>query len=96
MPEQRNDQERPCLHCTMVELIEQFFAEYPPTSGGPDTIDTDEVLTAVAMMVAELTCNQNDSVRQHIIETLMREIMKYDTDFRQDNRITAMGSAARH
>ena len=30
MSDQREDQERPCLHCLMVELIDDFFAEYPP------------------------------------------------------------------
>ena len=29
MSEERDDQERPCLHCMMVELIDDFFAEYP-------------------------------------------------------------------
>jgi hypothetical protein len=28
----------------MVELIDDFFAEYPATTGEPDTIDTDEVV----------------------------------------------------
>jgi hypothetical protein len=44
MSEERDDQERPCLHCMMVELIDDFFAEYPATTGEPDTIDTDEVV----------------------------------------------------
>ena len=42
MSNQRNDQERPCLHCMMVELIDDFFAEYTATPGGSDTVDTDE------------------------------------------------------
>ena len=29
MSEERIDQERPCLHCMMVELIDDFFAEFP-------------------------------------------------------------------
>ena len=29
MSEERIDQEHPCLHCMMVELIDDFFAEYP-------------------------------------------------------------------
>ena len=37
MPEAQNPEERPCLHCTMVELIEDFFAENPAMSGEPDT-----------------------------------------------------------
>jgi hypothetical protein len=41
MSESRDDQERQSLHCMMVELIEQFFEEYPGTADGADTIDAD-------------------------------------------------------
>ena len=51
MPEDQADEERPCLHCVMVELIDQFFAENPSPIHEPDTIDTDEVITAVANTV---------------------------------------------
>jgi hypothetical protein len=57
MPEKREDQERPCLHCMIVELIDDFFAEYP-ASAGSDKVDTgeaDEVIDAIAKTVAELT-----------------------------------------
>jgi hypothetical protein len=89
MSEERDDQERPCLHCIIVELIDDFFAE-------SDTIDTDEVITAIAKTVAELTCSQDGTIRQQLIERLMREIMNYDAEFRQDDRTGAIGSAARH
>lgn len=26
--EQKNNEERPCLHCLIVELIDDFFEEY--------------------------------------------------------------------
>jgi hypothetical protein len=45
MSVEQDDQERPCLHCMMVELLDDFFAEYPAASGEPDAIDTDEVVT---------------------------------------------------
>jgi len=96
MPEATSENqgdERPCLHCMMVELIDDFFAEYPAAGGEPDTVDTDEVLTAVAKTVAELTSTQNGTIRQQMIEQLMRDIMEYDAEFRQEN---ATGSAARH
>jgi hypothetical protein len=35
--EQPDDQERPCLHCIMVELIDEIFPEYPAAGGEPDT-----------------------------------------------------------
>jgi hypothetical protein len=66
------------------------------TTGKPDTIDIDEVITAIAKTVAELTCSQDGTIRQQLIERLMREIMNYDAEFRQDDRTGAIGSAARH
>jgi hypothetical protein len=41
MSDEREDQERPCLHCMIVELIDDFFSEYPATAGS-DKVDTDE------------------------------------------------------
>ena len=96
MSEERDDQERPCLHCMIVELIDDFFAEYPATTGEPDTIDTDEVITAIAKTMAELTCSQDGAIRQQLIERLMSEIMNYDTEFRRDDGTGAIGSDARH
>jgi hypothetical protein len=96
MPEAQHPEERPCLHCMMVELIEDFFAENPAMSGEPDTIDTDEVITALAKTVADLTCSQNGTVRQQIIETLMHEIMEYDAEFRREDASGAATSVARH
>ena len=96
MSEVRDDQERACLHCMIVELIDDFFAEYPATTGEPDTIDTDEVIIAIAKTVAELTCSQDGTIRQQLIERLMREIMNYDAEFRRDDGTGAIGSVARH
>ena len=62
----------------------------------PDTIDPDEVVTAIAKTVAELTCGQDGTVRQQLVEQLMREIMDYDAEFRRDAGTSAMGSDARH
>jgi hypothetical protein len=58
---EREDQERPCLHCMMVELIDDFFADYPATdvSEKVDTNEADEVIDAIAKTVAELTCQQD-------------------------------------
>jgi hypothetical protein len=44
MSDERDDQERPCLHCMIVELIDDFFDEYPAATGESDTIDPDEVV----------------------------------------------------
>ena len=96
MSVERDDQERPCLHCMMLELIDDFFAEYPAASGEPDAIDTDEVVTAIAKTVAELTYGQDGTIRQQLIEQLMREIIDYDAEFRRDGGTGAIGSDARH
>ncbi len=94
--DQEVNEERRCLHCLMVELIDDFFAENPVATGEPNAFDTDDVITALAKTVAELTSSQGGSVRQSIIEQLMREIMKYDTEFRQLEAMGAPSSDARH
>ena len=96
MSEQREDQERPCLHCMMVELIDDFSAEYPASPDEPDTIDTDEVIVAIAKTVAELTSGQDGVTRQQLIEQLTREIMSYDAEFRREDATGVSGSHARH
>jgi hypothetical protein len=99
MSEEQKDQERPCLHCMMVELIDDFFSEYPPPGGGSDKVETDEadeVIDAIAKTVAELTCQQDAMIRQQLIEQLMHEIMNYDAEFRREEAESAVGSHARH
>jgi hypothetical protein len=91
-----DDDERPCLHCVIVETIAAFFAEYPVSEEDPDVVDTGEVVTAVAKTVAELTCGQDTAGRQTLIEQLMREVMEYDAEFRQQDAMGTPGSGARH
>ena len=82
----------------MVELIDDFFAENPATVGSDkvDTSEADEVIDAIAKTVAELTSQQEEVIRQQVIEQLMREIMHYDAQFRSEEAIGASGSLARH
>ena len=98
MSEEREDQERPCLHCLMVELIDDFFAEHPATAGSDkvDTDEADEVIDAVAKTVAELTSQQDGVIRQQVIEQLMRQIMQYDAEFRHEEATSTVGSHAKH
>jgi hypothetical protein len=99
MSEARDDQERPCLHCLMVELIGDFLADNPATPSGSDKVDTDEadeVIAAIAKTVAELTSRQDGMIRQQLIEQLMREIMNYDAEFRGEEATGTSGSIARH
>ena len=98
MSDQREDQERPCLHCMMVELLDDFFAEYPATAGSDkvDTSEADEVIDAIAKTVAELTSQQDGLIRQQVIEQLMRQIMDYDAEFRREEATSAVSSHAKH
>ena len=99
MSRKREDQEGPCLHCMMVELIDDFFVEYPATAGSDkvDTAESDEVIDAIAKTVAELTSQQDGVViRQQVIERLMRQIMYYDAEFRREDAAGAIASHARH
>ena len=98
MSEERIDQERPCLHCMIVELIDDFFAENPATAGSDkvDTGEADEVIDAIAKTVAELTSQQDGVIRQEVIEQLMRQIMHYDAEFRREEATPAVSSNAMH
>jgi hypothetical protein len=94
--DQGQSEERPCLHCLIVDLIEDFFAEYPAAADESEMPDTDEVITAVAKVVAEMTCGRDAAARQSTIEQLMREIMNYDAEFREQDAMGTAGSDARH
>ena len=98
MTREREDEERPCLHCMMIELIDDFFAEYPATAGSDkvDTAEADEVIDAIAKTVAELTSQQDGVIRQALIDQLMRAIMNYDAEFRREDAGGAAVSHARH
>jgi hypothetical protein len=99
MSEERLDEERPCLHCMMVELIDDFFADNPATAGSDklDTDEADEVIDAIAKTVAELTSQQDGVIRQQVIEKLMQHIMHYDGEFRREDAAGgAIASHARH
>lgn len=91
-----NEDERPCLHCLIVETIDGFLADYPLAAGEPDTADTDEVITALAKTVAELTSSQDAAGRQDLIEQLMREVMSYDAEYREQDKLGVAASGARH
>ena len=98
MSEKEERHERPCLHCMMVELIDDFFAKYPATADSDkvDADEADEVIDAIAKTVAELTRQQDEVIRQHVIEQLMRQIMHYDGEFRREEATSAVSSNAMH
>ena len=82
----------------IVELIDDFFAEYPATEGSDkvDTVEADEVIDAIAKTVAELTSQQDGGIRQQVIEHLMQQIMRYDGQFRREDAAGSIASHARH
>jgi hypothetical protein len=92
----KDDDERPCLHCSVVETIDNFFADYPVSEDESHAIDSDEIVIALAKVVAEMTCSMDDAGRQQMIEQLMREIMNYDAEFRQQDQLGVAASGARH
>src|SRR5271154_1241068 len=99
MSNERSDQERPCLHCILVESIDDFFAEYPATPSGSDKVDineADEVIVAIAKTIAELTSRPDAMIRQQLIEELMHEIMNNDAEFRREDPAGQIVSHARH
>ena len=97
MAEDRDEQEeRLCLHCMIVELIDEFYEEFPTSTEGAVAIDIDEVITAMAKTIAELTSSQTGEARQGMIEQLMGEIMDFDAQFRREDAMGTAGSEARH
>ena len=82
----------------MVELIDDFFAEYPSTAGSDkvDTEEADEVIDAIAKTIAELTSQQDGFIREQVIEQSMRQFMQYDAEFRREGATFAVGSSAKH
>jgi hypothetical protein len=75
------DAERPCLHCLIADLIDEFYAEYGTLSGETDTIDIDEIITALAKTVADMTFGSGTSVRQGILDDLTKEIRNFETEY---------------
>jgi hypothetical protein len=88
-PESNDD--RPCLHCLIGDLIDEFYAEHGSLSGEIDTIDADEIITALAKTVADMTFGADTALRQRILEDLTREISKFEAEY-----ANASPSDARH
>jgi len=46
--------------------------------------------------MAELTSGQDAGRRRDMIEQLMREVMEYDAEYREQDKLGVAGSSARH
>jgi hypothetical protein len=83
--------ERPCLHCLIGDLIDEFYAEYGSSGGEKDTLDLDEIATALAKTVAEITFGCDAATRQRILDDLVREISEFEAEY-----ASSSGSEMRH
>jgi hypothetical protein len=90
-PDTTESDERPCLHCLIGDLIDEFYAEYGSLSGEKDTLDVDEIVTALAKTVAEITYGCDAATRQRILDDLTREIAEFEAEYANTS-----GSEMRH
>jgi hypothetical protein len=85
------EDERPCLHCLIADLIDDFYAEYGSPSGEKDTVDMDEIISALAKVVAEMTYGSDAALRKRVLEDLTREIAHFEEEY-----ANSPGSDMRH
>jgi hypothetical protein len=90
------ENERPCLHCLIGDVIDEFYGEYGSPSGEPDVVDAGEIMMALAKTIAEITYDSDAMQRRDLMDEFMREVAKCEAEFRE--RATAEGptSGARH
>jgi hypothetical protein len=87
----QSQDERPCLHCLIADTIDEFYAEYGSTTGEKDTVDMDEIISALAKTVAEMTYGSDATLRQRILEELTHEISRFEAEYANSS-----GSDMRH
>ena len=76
-----SEDERPCLHCLIADLIDEFYAEYGSPEGEKDTVDMDEIISALGKVVAEMTYGSDDAARRSVVEDLTREIARFEEEY---------------
>ncbi len=76
-----SNDERPCLHCLIADVIDEFYAEYGSLSGEKDTADMDEIISALGKTIAEMTFGSDAGVRQRILEDLTQEIARFESEY---------------
>ena len=90
------EDERPCLHCLMGDLIDEYYGEYGSPGGEADVIDVSEIMTSLAKIVAEITSGSDAVEGRRIVEELSREISKYDAEYREHAENGTSGFDVRH
>jgi hypothetical protein len=73
--------ERPCLHCLIADLIDEFYTEYGSPEGEKDTADMDEIISALGKVIAEKTDGSDAAVRQRVLEDLTREVARFEEEY---------------
>jgi hypothetical protein len=86
-----SNDERPCLHCLIGDLIDEFYEEYGSVTGEKDSLDLDEVISALGKIIAEMTYGSDPVARRRILEDLTREIAKFEAEY-----ASTPGSDVRH
>ncbi len=76
-----SNDERPCLHCLIADLIDEFYAEYGSSSGEKDVMDMDEIISALAKTIAEMTYGSDAESRRRVAQDLTREIARFEEEY---------------
>ena len=74
-----SNDERPCLHCLIADIIDDFYAEYGTLSGETEAIDVEEIISALGKVVAELI-SAEPALSRPIIEDLRNEISRFEAE----------------
>ena len=88
--------ERPCLHCLIGDLIDDFYGEFGSLNDEPATIDTSELISTLAKTFAEITYESDAAQRKRMMEDFMREVSQFETEFREAKLSETPTSDARH
>jgi hypothetical protein len=93
---QEADDQRPCLHCLIADLIDDFYEQYGSPSGEAETVDMGEVMSALAKVVAEMTFGSDAAFREQVLKDFAEEVSRFEMEFRESDTTGASTSGARH
>jgi hypothetical protein len=79
-----SSKERPCLHCLIGDVIDEYYAEYGTEGGETEVIDMDETMAALAKTVADLTYGSDAAERQRIKDDLLRDIAEFEAEYEKE------------
>jgi hypothetical protein len=88
------EQARPCLHCALIQAIDDFFCEFPSDVdkyNAPQ--DTGEIFKGLTMLVADIIHCFDKTTRKRISKKFMDGVSKYVRMLDAQNTI---GSNTKH